>query len=726
MGILARIRRLVSRVDVSPIRFALLALLAACPSEEVALPDAGPPPPQAPVCGNGQRQVDEDCDDGNLQAEDGCSPECKNETLSFQQLALGLDEQHPFTCGLSQGSRVFCWGDNSFGSVGDGSLETADFADVLMPLDLPQVRLVVAGGAHACALLESGSVRCWGLATRGQIGEGPEGLLCGSRERDRCRTHPAPLPRATEVVELGLGVAHSCARLADQRVLCWGANGFDQVGDSSGASERADAVEVRHLPPVDLLAVGSFHNCARDLEGSVWCWGRGDLGQLGHGRLFNSWRPVKVQSLGQVSGLALGRAHSCALKDDGSMLCWGHNGYGQLGLGGMDGARRCGEGLSSRGHCFMSPRPVLGLADLNSIALAGDHSCSLGNDGAVHCFGHNALGQLGVGTNDGALCLPPDGREAACALSPLRLDALDGSAGLFAGGGRSCVLSESGLPLCWGGDDGNLPAAITLRPRASESTCGDAIIDADESCDDGNLNPGDGCSERCQLPRCGDAIVDEGEACDDANTEESDACLNNCQLARCGDGLLHRGFEECDDGEGNGDEPGTACRTNCKRPGCGDGVLAAGEQCDDGNDIDTDACLSTCRTAVCGDGLVQAGVEECDDGNVVAEDACSDSCQEARCGDGIVRAGIEECDDGNDDAGDACTILCRDAVCGDIFRQRGVEECDDGNANNRDRCLNSCDRARCGDGVHNRVDETCDDGNDDDDDDCPNDCGIEP
>ena len=99
---------------------------------------------------------------------------------------------------------------------------------------------------------------------------------------------------------------------------------------------------------------------------------------------------------------------------------------------------------------------------------------------------------------------------------------------------------------------------------------------------------------------------------------------------------------------------------------CGDGIrdADAGEQCDDGNDVNTDACAS-CKNATCGDGFVEAGVEECDDGNTDDTDACA-QCKNATCGDGFVEAGVEECDDGNDVPDDGCTNCKADHVtCGD-------------------------------------------------------------
>ncbi|MCX4245771.1 DUF7453 family protein [Paraliomyxa miuraensis] len=123
---------------------------------------------------------------------------------------------------------------------------------------------------------------------------------------------------------------------------------------------------------------------------------------------------------------------------------------------------------------------------------------------------------------------------------------------------------------------------------------------------------------------------------------------------------------------------------------CGNGVVNPFEDCDDGNDDDTDDCLSTCAAAACGDGFVQDGVEECDDGNDDDTDDCPSTCAAAACGDGFVQDGVEECDDGNDDDTDDCISTCVAAACGDGFVQDGVEECDDGNTDSGDGCEADC------------------------------------
>ena len=87
------------------------------------------------------------------------------------------------------------------------------------------------------------------------------------------------------------------------------------------------------------------------------------------------------------------------------------------------------------------------------------------------------------------------------------------------------------------------------------------------------------------------------------------------------------------------------------------------EQCDDGNDINTDVCVAMCKTETCGDGFVRAGVEQCDDGNNVNTDMCVAGCVTAKCGDGFVQAGVEQCDDGNQVGNDGCSSMCKNETC---------------------------------------------------------------
>ena len=206
-------------------------------------------------------------------------------------------------------------------------------------------------------------------------------------------------------------------------------------------------------------------------------------------------------------------------------------------------------------------------------------------------------------------------------------------------------------------DNGACKSDCTLR-------CGDGVIQAgEEECDDGNQDNTDACTTGCMDARCGDGIVrtdlelgDAGyEECDDGNQDNTDACTTSCKDAICGDGFVRgNDIEFCDTGGVN-----TGACARCKPAACGDGIVrtdlepgdAGYEECDNGreNNFDNSACKSDC-TLRCGDGDVDAG-EQCDDGNDVDTDACTNGCTEAICGDGIVRkdldpgvTGYENCD----------------------------------------------------------------------------------
>ena len=261
-----------------------------------------------------------------------------------------------------------------------------------------------------------------------------------------------------------------------------------------------------------------------------------------------------------------------------------------------------------------------------------------------------------------------------------------------------------------------------------------------------------GAYEYVLVAMCGNGAIEPGETCDSgADNGGYGACNAQCTGLgpRCGDGMTN-GPEQCDDGNQVDTD---ACLRTCRTATCGDGVVRAGvetcddgnqlntdacvgacvaatcgdgfvrtgvEACDDGNQIDTDACRNTCTPSACGDGVVGAG-EECDDGNQVATDACN-GCRVAVCGDGVIRAGVEQCDDGNQVPTDACTASCQAAICGDGITRAGVEECDDANQVDSDACVTGCLGARCGDGFVRAGVEGCDDGNQVNTDACTNAC----
>ena len=257
-------------------------------------------------------------------------------------------------------------------------------------------------------------------------------------------------------------------------------------------------------------------------------------------------------------------------------------------------------------------------------------------------------------------------------------------------------------------DDGNQFNDDSCTNSCTLTYCGDSVTqqpngvlnggpqdDGIEACDDGNLNDNDGCSNNCVLaqPVCGNGAVESGEQCDDANADNNDACKNDCTTNICGDGVIETGVEACDDGNtANGDGCDSGCNIEQQPvPQCGNGIIEDNEECDDGNTNNNDACKNDCTTNICGDGIIETGVEECDDSNNNNGDGCTMLCQAEFCGDGTIQLLLgEQCDDSNFNNHDSCAE-CQNAFCGDGFLLIGSEQCDDGNNANGDGCDAACE-----------------------------------
>jgi len=201
---------------------------------------------------------------------------------------------------------------------------------------LPRVVQIAAGGSHTCARLADGSLRCWGANSRGELGNGTT--------TDRLR--PTPVVGVSAATDVAVGGGHSCAITRDGAAYCWGANGAGSVGDGT-FDDRATPQRVRELPPVVKLACGG-HSCARAASGAVFCWGINQNGQLGDGT--RGARAVATpvlapagadgdagaRALTGITSLSVGGTHMCALDGAGHALCWGSSSLIGVASGGRE------------------------------------------------------------------------------------------------------------------------------------------------------------------------------------------------------------------------------------------------------------------------------------------------------------------------------------------------------------------------------------------------------
>jgi alpha-tubulin suppressor-like RCC1 family protein len=359
--------------------------------------------------------------------------------IVIDPVAIDAGAQH--TCIARLGGQVLCWGGNTSGQLGEGTMTS--ITEPVPVIGVGNARAVATGATFSCASTSDGAVFCWGDDHYGQLGDG------------RAVVRPAPGAVAGNLDAVTAGGAHTCAisrgATADaDAFVCWGSDQAGQLGDNDDVDRGVTAPIKVDIAPTAISA-GGLHTCATDTTGNLWCWGRGSSGQLGPGHPIDTPLPIEVAlpaGAGSAVAAATGDAHTCVLVSPdgapgGDIYCFGDNTYGQLG----DGT------LNSR--ATLAP-VTLGPSAMRAamVSAGSDHSCALDVTGQIWCWGRGDSGQLG----DGAPADQP-------APLPVVLPGGLAAAALSAGGAHSCAVDVAGGVWCWGADDrGQLGLGATGGP----------------------------------------------------------------------------------------------------------------------------------------------------------------------------------------------------------------------------------------------------------------------
>jgi len=370
-----------------------------------------------------------------------------------------LDVGRSHACAILASASVRCWGYGVDGALGYADARTIgddETPGAAGPVDLGAGRTakaLSAGDVHTCALLDDGAVRCWGFGPDGRLGYASP-LAVGD---DEPPGSVGPVVLGARARAVSAGGAHSCAVVDDGSVRCWG-YGFDgrlgygerlNIGDDE-APAAAGPVELGTGRTAQAITAGGFHTCALLDDGTVRCWGLGRNGQLGYASAENigddelpdAVRPVE---LGRPAvALSAGEFHTCALLDDGAVRCWGFGGNGRLGS-----ARTASIGDDETPD---SAEPVSLGRPAVSVSAGGDHTCALLDDATVRCWGFGGNGRLGY-ANTASI----GDNETPASAGPIDLGAGRSAQAISAGSASTCASLDDGSVRCWGdGANGRL------------------------------------------------------------------------------------------------------------------------------------------------------------------------------------------------------------------------------------------------------------------------------
>jgi alpha-tubulin suppressor-like RCC1 family protein len=320
------------------------------------------------------------------------------------------------TCIITKTGGLRCWGWNSFGQLGNGTMSGVQMFTYTPPGDVVGLSSgvvdVTAGEEHTCALTQAGAVKCWGAC----------GGPCGAGV-----AMPIDVPGlGSGVIQIAAGEMHTCALMKNGTVQCWGTGGeFEPSPDFMATSPTP----VPGLSKATAIASGDGYACAT-VNGGAQCWGGNMLGELGTGSNMPSDSPMPVAVSGLGSGVTalgtLGGSQTCAIATGGKLECWGSNDHGQLGNGAV-------------GSFQATPMTVMGLGSgVTAVAASAEWSACAVAKGGVQCWGDGAYGELGNGT-------------LATSGTPVPVTGLtSGIVDVVMGDVHGCARNSMGAVKCWG------------------------------------------------------------------------------------------------------------------------------------------------------------------------------------------------------------------------------------------------------------------------------------
>jgi large repetitive protein len=317
-------------------------------------------------------------------------------------------------CGLNASGKLYCWGNDAMGAVGDG----AGASNQAIPVHIDPASSyvdVAVGSGYACGVRTSGDLTCWGNNANGQIGDGTT----------TTRFAPVVVDSGTSFIKIATYASTTCGITSANQLKCWGYRMYGQVGDGGAATgTQLLPVVVNAGTPYMDVAMGSDHGCAVRTTGQVDCWGRNDNGQIGNGTMVDAISPSQVSALANIQRVYSGQKYSCAIDSTSKAFCWGDGLNGKLG-----NLSATGSNVPVAAHPSYS---------FTALSLGSNTTCGVDlADSTAKCWGYSYYGLLGNGSGGGGSYTP------VTTMLPSPVSGLAGNAVSMCGIGN-------GRGYCWG------------------------------------------------------------------------------------------------------------------------------------------------------------------------------------------------------------------------------------------------------------------------------------
>jgi alpha-tubulin suppressor-like RCC1 family protein len=335
-----------------------------------------------------------------------------------------IDAGAGFSVAIDKNGRVWAWGDNSNGQLGNNSRAICKITPVSIAGVVKTFCEISGGVTHTIAIDKNGRAWGWGQGASGQLGNNG-----GSQQN----TPISVLGAVKTFCRISAGNSYSVAINKNGRAWAWGVNGFGQLGDNSSTGKFTPVSVLGAVKTFCAISAGDAHTLAIDKNGRAWGWGRNTAGRIGDNSIVNRLTPVSVQgNVKTFCKISAGGSFSFAIDKNGRAWAWAINNQGQLG----DGT------LISR----LTPVSIAGaVKTFCEISAGGSHGAAIDKNGRVWGWGLAGSGQLALG-------------GIVCVFTPVSITgATKTFCGISAGDGFSMALDKNGRAWAWGNNlGGNL------------------------------------------------------------------------------------------------------------------------------------------------------------------------------------------------------------------------------------------------------------------------------